>query len=482
MGASRARLMTAIVTALLAVATIGAAAPAAAGHHGSWTGAISFWDRQQRIDGFGFSQAFQRAAVINGLFGLPPERGQEVVDLLFDQRIGAGASILRLGIGSSSDDVYDHMRSIQPEDPGGPDAPPRYVWDGYDGGQVWLAREAAERGVRRFYADAWSAPGYMKTNGSDSNGGTLCGVPGATCASGDWRQAYANYLVQYLRFYAQEGIRITDLGFTNEPDLTTSYASMRFTPEQVVDFIHVLGPTLARSGLRTNLVCCDVAGWNEQIPYTEAIEADRLADAYVGIHSGHSYVSPADRPLPTDATVWMSEWGPGGNVWDEGWDSGLPSAGITVAEDIHRTLTDANANAYLFWLGASIGATRALIQIDGENYHTSARLWAFAAYSRFIRPGAYRVTATAADEELRVSAYRNLDGSRVIEIINVGRAATDADFRIDATSNRYRVNTYLTDDTHSLERTDTASIRGDRLSVELPPRSLTTIVLTARGA
>src|SRR5690606_27432255 len=149
----------------------------------------------------------------------------------------------------------------------------------------------------------------------------------------------------------------------------------------------------------------------------------------------------ADRPLPTDATVWMSEWGPGGNVWDEGWDSGLPSAGITVAEDIHRTLTDANANAYLFWLGASIGATRALIQIDGENYHTSARLWAFAAYSRFISPGAYRVPATAADEELRASAYRNLDGCRVIEIINVGRAATDADFRIDATSTRYRVNT-----------------------------------------
>lgn len=39
----------------------------------------------------------------------------------------------------------------------------------------------------------------MKTNGSVDNGGTLCGVPGAACASGDWRQAYANYLRQYGR-------------------------------------------------------------------------------------------------------------------------------------------------------------------------------------------------------------------------------------------------------------------------------------------
>jgi len=51
--------------------------------------------------------------------------------------------------------------------------------------------------VTNVFADAWSAPPFMKTNDSADNGGTLCGVPGATCASGDWRQAYANYLKQY---------------------------------------------------------------------------------------------------------------------------------------------------------------------------------------------------------------------------------------------------------------------------------------------
>lgn len=60
----------------------------------------------------------------------------------------------------------------------------------------------------------------MKNNNDDMNGGKLCGLGGTRCASGDWRQAYANYLVQYIKFYAQEGVDITHLGFVNEPDLT----------------------------------------------------------------------------------------------------------------------------------------------------------------------------------------------------------------------------------------------------------------------
>jgi hypothetical protein len=42
----------------------------------------------------------------------------------------------------------------------------------------------------------------MKTNGKDSGGGSLCGVTGATCSSGDWKQAYADYLVKYIQYYS----------------------------------------------------------------------------------------------------------------------------------------------------------------------------------------------------------------------------------------------------------------------------------------
>lgn len=173
----------------------------------------------QQFDGLGFSEAFQRCTQIYGSSGLSPENTTRVLDLLFSDTVGMGAKILRNGIGSSPDHPYDLMMSIEPDSPGSPDAPPHYVWDGWDNGQVQLTKDARARGLKYIYADAWSAAGYMKNNTSDDYGGYLCGVRGISCPTGDWRQAYANYLVQYLKFYEQEGIHIDVVGFLNEPDL-----------------------------------------------------------------------------------------------------------------------------------------------------------------------------------------------------------------------------------------------------------------------
>ncbi|MBC6458201.1 glycoside hydrolase family 30 protein [Actinomadura sp. HBU206391] len=470
-------------TALTLGTVMALAAPAApALATGAPSGSVDFRSGLQPIDGFGFAQPFQRASLMRGTpapgntEGLPPAKQREVLDLLLSRDKGAGLSILRLGIGSSADSVYDHMRTIQPTDPGGPDAPPKYEWDGDDGGQVWLAKQAKAYGVKRFYADAWSAPGYMKDNGTDANGGTLCGLSGTTCASGDWRQAYANYLVQYARFYRREGIKLTDIGFTNEPDLTVSYASMRFTPAQAAEFIKIFGPTVKRSGLGMKVACCDVAGWTGQQEYTAAIEADPQAAKWVATHTGHPYVSPVTGPLPTERHVWMSEWSPNGTTWNENWDDGSGYDGFTIAEDIHRTLTTGNANAYVFWFGASIGATRGLIQLDGANYNVSKRLWALAAYGRFIRPGATRVSATATDPALKLTAYRNADGTKVVEILNTATTRTQAALTLDRPA-LGRVTSYLTDGEHSLAKTGAARAHGKRLAVDLAPRSLTTVVL-----
>ncbi|WP_424530334.1 glycoside hydrolase family 30 protein [Sphaerisporangium viridialbum] len=432
--------------------------------------------RHQPIDGFGFSQAFQRAAVLHGAQGLSAEHQKEVLDLLLSRTKGAGLSILRLGIGSSVDNVYDHMRTIAPSDPGGPDATPAYQWDGDDGGQVWLARQAKAYGVKRFYADAWSAPGYMKDNGGDVNGGTLCGLAGTSCASGDWRRAYAEYLVKYTKFYAREGIRITDLGFTNEPDLTVSYASMRFTPEQAAEFVKVLGPVAARAGLK--VACCDGAGWTVQEGYTKAIEADPAAARWVTTHTGHPYIDPIDHPLPTRRNTWMSEWSPNGTTWNENWDDGSGYDGFAVASNIHESLATAGVSGYVYWFGTSQGATRGLIQLDGDAYHVSKRLWALAAYSRFVRPGAVRIGARATEDGLKVTAFRNADGGQVVEILNTGTSAVTTDL---LTGGDGRATAYLTDATHSVTPVAAVHGRGGRLRADLAPRSLTTIVLGGGG-
>jgi O-glycosyl hydrolase len=150
----------------------------------------------QTIDGFGTSEAFQRAVQMSKL---PEPEQRRALDLLFSTTNGAGLSILRNGIGSSPDMSSDHMVSIAPKSPGSPNNPLIYAWDGSDNKQLWVSQEAQHTyGVKTIYADAWSAPGYMKTNGNDANGGTLCGLSGARCSSGDWRQAYADYLVRYV--------------------------------------------------------------------------------------------------------------------------------------------------------------------------------------------------------------------------------------------------------------------------------------------
>lgn len=167
----------------------------------------------QVIDGFGFSQAFGRAKEFENLGDTAVRR--QGLDFLFNTTSGAGFSIIRnrIGSGGSGD-------SILPTSPGSPTGTPAYSWNNDDSGQVWLSQEAMSYGVKTIYADAWSAPGFMKTNGDQSNGGYLCGTTGHSCSSGDWRQAYANFLVKYVQYYKDAGIPVTHLGFLNEPDYT----------------------------------------------------------------------------------------------------------------------------------------------------------------------------------------------------------------------------------------------------------------------
>ena len=448
---------------------LAAAGFTAAGTPNAWaatTATVNGSTTYQPIDGFGFSEHFGRAAIMNGSQGLSAAKQREILGLLLDRGTGAGLSILRLGIDSG----------IQPTDPGGPNATPKYVWDGVDKGQVWLAKQAKAYGVNRFYADAWTAPGYMKTNGTDANGGTLCGLSGASCASGDWRTAYANFLVQYAKFYGQEGIGITDLGFTNEPDWTATYDSMRLTPAQAVEFTKVLGPVANAAGYK--VACCDSFGWTQQKAYSSAIEADATARAYTTTHTGHTYASAVDGPLPTSQRTWMSEWSPNGTTWNENWDDGSGYDGFTVASAVHDALTKGNTSGYVYWYGASLGATRGLIQMDGDNYHVSKRLWAIAGYSRYIRPGATRIAATTPDGNLKLSAFRNTDGTLTVVALNAGSAALQVSYSLQNTGITTGTATpYLTNGSNSMAQQSAVAVSGSALTTAVPARSLVTYTI-----
>ena len=58
------------------------------------------------------------------------------------------------GISKRWPGISSTSSSIQPTNPGGPTATPKYVWNGDDDAQVWLAKKIQPYGVSRFYADA----------------------------------------------------------------------------------------------------------------------------------------------------------------------------------------------------------------------------------------------------------------------------------------------------------------------------------------
>jgi glucuronoarabinoxylan endo-1,4-beta-xylanase len=433
------------------------------------TGTVDFTTSNQQIEGFGFSDAFGEA---NSLKLLSPANQTTILDLLYNRQTGAGFSMLRLGIGTDS--------QIEPTSPGSPNATPTYVFDGSDGGQVWLAQQGQKYGLNDFFADSWSAPGFMKSNGSIDNGGYLCGtVDAPNCGTGDWRQAYANYLVQYAKFYQGAGIPISALGFLNEPDYNVTYNSMQATTSGALDFIdNAYGPTMRASGLSIRTFCCDGSKTPIQTPFTQAITADPLANSYIDIITSHEYGGHFTSPQPTSKPVWMSEWSSSNGTFEPRWDCGGCSGGpdgMYLAGDIIQAFVSGNVNAYSYWWGTSTGAAALILTTPSSKtapYTVAGRFYAIAGISRFVRPGAYRVSTTVSNTNLATVGFRNTDGSKVFVVLNNASTPVAASFMLDADSSTSNPRTYLTDTAHNIEETDTAVVSNGELSLTLPARSL----------
>ena len=425
---------------------------------------------------------FQRAYDIFGREGLSAENTEYVLDLLFSLERGAGFSILRNGIGSSNSSESNFMNSIEPFSPESPDSKPHYVWDHNNSGQFPLAQQAYARGIQTLYANAWSAPGYMKTNDDDNNGAYLCGVTNTSCASGDWKQAYANYLVQYARFYKESGVEVTNIGFLNEPQEDVTYASMLSDGTQAADFIHVLAMTIKESGLDLKINCCDGVGWEQQESMLPGLYAGPdPAINYLDVITGHGYSSPPNFTLSTHLKTWMTEWADltGDYTPYTFYENGGPGEGFTWARNIQVAFVQANVSAFVYWEGVENSASNsALINLDGNTITLSKRYWAFAQFSKFARPGARRVEATSSDQLLTVSSFLNKGGSVATQIISAATTEYKIDLQFKGHGAYSWAQPYLTDNANNL--TQLVPIRANKeglFTTSIPALSLVSFVV-----
>jgi O-glycosyl hydrolase len=432
----------------------------------------------QRIAGFGASEAFGQAETLQNA---PAAVRQQALNLLYSPVSGAGLTILRNEISA------DVGSTIEPTAPASPNAKPAYlplakIAD--DSGQLWLAQTIRrEYGVTNVFADAWSAPAFMKTNDSVDNGGTLCGVPGAACASGDWRQAYANYLAQYAKDYARAGVPLTYIGPENEANFSAGYDSMIMSPTQTANFLQYLGPAIARSRTGTRVECCATEGWNYAQQYAAAIKADPAANFWTPLFTSHGYTEAPASPLAGwNKPVWETEWATF-DKWDPAWDDGTDASGFSWAQRIYTGLTAANLNAFLYWWGSTTPSENGdnegllLMNTSTGTVQASGRLWAFANFSRFVRPGALRIGASSANSALEVLAFRNLNGSVAVVVLNTATTAQHATFAVGG-GGRVAI-PYLTDNTHDTAAQRPVLVRNGSFGTTLPARSLVTFFIPA---
>jgi O-glycosyl hydrolase len=325
----------------------------------------------------------------------------------------------------------------------------------------------------------------MKTNDSADNGGTLCGVPGATCSSGDWRQAYANYLKQYAADYSAAGDPLSYVGPENEANLAPSYDGMVLSPAQTANFLDVLGPTMAGSGLPTKVECCATEGWDYAQQYAAAIEADATASSYTPVFTSHGYTQAPASALPGWARpAWETEWSTF-ETWDPAWDDGTDASGLTWAQHIYTGLTAANLSAFLYWWGSTTpaenGDNEGLIQINGSTVASSGRLWAFANYSRYVRPGAVRIGATSSNSAVDLTAFKNTDGSVAVVALNTAASADPITYSLSGTGtpSGATVTPYLTNASSDTAAQAASTVSGGAFTATIPARSLVTYVIPA---
>ncbi|KAG6005067.1 hypothetical protein E4U21_000523 [Claviceps maximensis] len=440
----------------------------------------------QEMDGLGVSEAFQRAWQVFGSDGLSAKNTSYVLDLLFDLEKGAGFTILRNGIGTSNNNMYGRMNSIEPVSPGSPDAKPNYVWDRNDTGQFGLAKEAYKRGLQSLYGNAWSAPSFMKTS-NDDIGGSLCGVTGTNCPSGNWIQAYINFLFKWVGFYQEAGVKVTELGFLNEPELKTTYVSMLSNGTQAADVIRMIGPQIKSAGLDLKLTCCDAVGWQHQKEKMDDLKAGPdPAEAHLDIITAHGYASAPTFPLNTTKKVWQTEWSDLAPVYTPYtfFADGSFGEGMTWAANIQTAYNQANVSGFLYWIGAESGKVNTgLINLLGDEVIPTKRFWVHAQFSKFARPGARRISATSDAAAVTVSSFLNTDGKIATQIINNATTEVDLNFSIRGSASGVQtVVPYLTDNSNDLTALPAIAVSGGQFSTKVPARSLISFVASGAAA
>jgi glucosylceramidase len=378
--------------------------------------------KYQEIDGFGASLTESSAWLLKRK--LTDAQRSDALRMLFDRQKGIGLSMLRQPMGASDFALQEYSYDESPAGETDPELK-KFAIDHDRADILPVLKEILEVNPKiKVIGSPWSAPGWMKTSGSMTQGALL---PSAY-------DAYAKYFVKYVQAYEAQGIPIFAVTMQNEPmHVPHDYPGLGMMAREQTTFLREhLGPAFQKASLRTKILVFD-HNW-DLIDYPIAVLSDANAARFAGGIATHCYGGSATaqdelhQRFPSKE-IWMTECS--GGDWQKG---KVLQQQVQLVINVTRHW----AKSVIFWnlalnqnhepyLGGCT-TCRGEIVVDETSspaqVKTTVDYTALGHASKFVQPGARRIESnTFGQGSLEDVAFQNPDGSVVLLVLNSGEGA-----------------------------------------------------------
>jgi glucosylceramidase len=386
-------------------------------------------DKFQPVLGFGGALTDAACYVIHQL---PEPAREELVNDLFSPKEMA-FSVCRTCIGSS-----DYSRSVFSYDEGPADPELKAFSIAHDRDYIIPTLRAARRVNSDLFllSSPWSPPGWMKDNQS-MLGGTI---------SRHYMKTYAEYIVQFLRSYLNEGVEINAVTPQNEVDTDqdSRMPACLFPQEAEVQYVgSMLGPAIEQAQLKTKIWLLDhnYNLWGRAICELDDAKVSSVTKAI----AWHGYLGQPELVQKVvaahpDAEMYWTEGGP--DITDPKYQVNWARWSRTFAGILrNRMRCIISWNLALDEQGKpnigpfSCGGLVTVHSGTGE-VTRSGQYWAFAHYSRHILRNAVIIGSHGTIDGVDHVAALNPDGSYVLVLTNTGTASQDVQIQFGKSATR----------------------------------------------
>ncbi|MEK3885510.1 S-layer homology domain-containing protein [Paenibacillus sp. PL2-23] len=378
----------------------------------------------QEMDGFGASMTDSSAWLL--YTQLDEAARNEVMQQLFDRSTGAGFSYVRIPMGASDFTQADTSYTYNDIPEGETDLELSRFSIQYDKAYIIpiLKQALAINPDLKFMGSPWSAPAWMKDNGSLYKGKL----------KPEYYSVYAQYFVKFIEAYEAEGIPIDAVTLQNEPHYEPSnYSGMRMEPEDQAALAKHLGLAFEEAGIDTKIIVWD-HNWDEP-EYPIEVLNDAEAKSYIDGTAFHGYAGVVENQSLVhdqhpDRGIYFTE-SSGGEF--------APNFGENLVWDVQNLIIGATRNwakTSLKWNlaldenhGPYIGGCedcRGVVTVDrtANEVLYNEEYYAFGHASKFVSTGAVRIKSnTFGNGSIETVAFKNPDNSKVLIALNSSKEA-----------------------------------------------------------